>query len=300
MIPSPRPVIIPIASGKGGVGKSVFSASLAIALAQRGEATVAVDLDLGGSNLHSYLGIPNTHPGVGDYLKRRLSDLGSLVIPTTIKNLSFLPGDGKTPFMANIPGRQRFLLLDELRKIPARYVVIDLGAGSSINTMNFFGLSNNGIMVTTLDTPAIMNALVFLRNFMFANIISLARENLEVRKLLLEMYRRSADRENLTVEAVLAAISDKDRELAHRIEKRCSYFQPRFVFNMGDQIEDLEVGKRMTATLQKNLSMHSSTLGHIEYDDRVRRAARKSEAFLPANPDSSYARCLKGIVNCLL
>ena len=45
---TPLKTIIPIASGKGGVGKSIFSANLAIALARLGHPTVAVDLDLGG------------------------------------------------------------------------------------------------------------------------------------------------------------------------------------------------------------------------------------------------------------
>ncbi|NIQ98502.1 MAG: CpsD/CapB family tyrosine-protein kinase, partial [Desulfuromonadales bacterium] len=46
-------VIIPVAGGKGGVGKSLLTANLAIALAQAGQKTIAVDLDMGGSNLHS-------------------------------------------------------------------------------------------------------------------------------------------------------------------------------------------------------------------------------------------------------
>ncbi|MBQ5646286.1 MAG: P-loop NTPase, partial [Treponema sp.] len=44
--------IIPVASGKGGVGKSLLSANLAIALGQAGKKVVLVDLDLGASNLH--------------------------------------------------------------------------------------------------------------------------------------------------------------------------------------------------------------------------------------------------------
>ena len=52
--------IIPIASGKGGVGKSLLSANLAIALGQQGKRVVLVDLDLGASNLHLVIG---QHPG---------------------------------------------------------------------------------------------------------------------------------------------------------------------------------------------------------------------------------------------
>ncbi|MDE7140034.1 MAG: P-loop NTPase, partial [Treponemataceae bacterium] len=48
--------IIPIASGKGGVGKSLLSANLSIALAQAGKKIILADLDLGASNLHLVLG----------------------------------------------------------------------------------------------------------------------------------------------------------------------------------------------------------------------------------------------------
>ena len=48
--------IIPVASGKGGVGKSLLSANLAIALGQAGKKVVLADLDLGASNLHLVIG----------------------------------------------------------------------------------------------------------------------------------------------------------------------------------------------------------------------------------------------------
>ena len=65
------PVIIPIAGGKGGVGKSLLTANLAIALSRMGRRTIAVDLDLGGANLHHFLGVANKYPGIGDFLVAR-------------------------------------------------------------------------------------------------------------------------------------------------------------------------------------------------------------------------------------
>lgn len=290
-----QPRIIPIASGKGGVGKSVFAASLAIALARKGESTVAVDLDLGGSNLHTYLGLPNTNPGVGDYLKRRLDGLQPLLVETTYDHLRFLPGDGKTPFMANISSQQRRQLLEQLQKLPARNVILDLGAGSAINTLNLFGLAANGIVVTTLDTPALMNALVFLRNFMFANVLSLAAKEGELRKLLLDAYRRSAEGANLTAEEVYQLIDHHDCLLARQIRQRLSRFTPRLVYNMADQAEDLRVAERIKGTLKKTLSLESSTLGLLFYDDQVRKAVRKNRVFLTDNPDTPYRRGLDAI-----
>lgn len=298
--PAARPAIIPIASGKGGAGKSVFAASLAISLARRGATVVAVDLDLGGSNLHTYLGLPNTNPGVGDFLKRQQRELAALIVPTAIKGLGFLPGDGKTPFMANISSQQRHLLLEQLQQIRADYVVIDLGAGSSLNTMNLFGLARDGVVVTTLDTPAMMNALVFLRNFMFANILSLAAQRGPIKKLLLEAYRRSADGANLTVAEVYRQIEAHDPLLAREIKKRCGVFRPRLVYNMADEAEELQVAGRIESTLQKNLSLTGTTLGLLFYDPAVRQAVRKNRVFLRDRPDTPYARGLAAIAERIL
>jgi flagellar biosynthesis protein FlhG len=60
--------IIPIAGGKGGVGKTIITANLAIELAKNGKNVVVIDLDLGGSNLHTYLGMKNTKLGIGNFL----------------------------------------------------------------------------------------------------------------------------------------------------------------------------------------------------------------------------------------
>ncbi len=57
--------VIPIASGKGGVGKTLIAANLAVALAQAGRRTILGDLDLGASNLHIMLGARPTGKGLG-------------------------------------------------------------------------------------------------------------------------------------------------------------------------------------------------------------------------------------------
>jgi len=291
-----RPTIIPVASGKGGVGKSVFAASLAILLGRMGFDTIAVDLDLGGSNLHTYFGLPNTHPGVGDYLKQRLAELNQLLVDTPFPKVRFLPGDGKTPFMANIPKGQRFQLLDDIQHLPARFVVVDLGAGSSINTMNFFGLANDSIVITTLDTPALMNAMVFLRNFLFANILTLAAEDPILHRKLLDLYRRPASRKNLTAQEAYQLVSGHNPSLGRTIRSRCQRFAPRLVLNMGDAAADLAVASKIRSSLQKNLSMDVSILGMIFYDDQVRRLVRKNRVVMGEEPPPLYQACLKPIV----
>src|SRR5262245_27781643 len=159
------PTIIPIAGGKGGVGKTFLTANLAIALALRGHSTVAVDLDLGNSNLHSFLGLENSYVGIGEFLRGTVECAPEeMIIETSVPGLGFIAGDGRMPFMADIDDDQKTRLLQSLKQLPARYVLLDLSAGTSFNTLDLFLSADSGILVTTPEYPAIMNMLVFAKN----------------------------------------------------------------------------------------------------------------------------------------
>ena len=156
------PTFIPVASGKGGVGKSFLTANLAIALAERGHQTIAVDLDLGGSNLYSFLGLPNRFPGIGDFIKTKGGEISDFLVSTDISNLKFLPGDGKTPFMANITYAQKIKLISQLKNLTADYILLDQASGSAYNTLDFFSITPISMVVTTPEYPAVMNMMIFL------------------------------------------------------------------------------------------------------------------------------------------
>ncbi|RLC09374.1 MAG: MinD/ParA family protein [Deltaproteobacteria bacterium] len=297
-----KATIIPIASGKGGVGKTVFAANLSIALAKLGYPTVAVDLDLGGSNLYSCLGIPNNYPGIGDYLKVRNVKLSDLIIQTGIPNLKFLPGDGKMPFTANISYNHRIALLKEIKKISSGYIVLDLGAGTVFNTLNFFAMSPRGIIVTTFETPSIMNFVMFLRNFIFRAISSVVSHDKKVLSMVAATFRRPTKSGPVTVSHLIDKIAEKDHRLASKAKELCDYYRPRIVFNMGDHPDELKILKKLSNTLKHGLSLEVDHFGYIPYDDTVRLVAKKREVLLTSHPESivseSIGRIADRIVNC--
>lgn len=98
-------IIIPVASGKGGVGKSLFSTNIAICLANEGKSVLLVDLDLGASNLHSMLNII-PKKSIGTFLKTRIN-FSDIIIQSGIKNLNFIAGDSDIPELANIAASQK-------------------------------------------------------------------------------------------------------------------------------------------------------------------------------------------------
>ena len=78
--------IIPVAGGKGGVGKSLIAANLAIALAQAGKKTYLIDMDLGASNLHLILGEYGAKKGIGTFLSKA-SKFDEIITKTQYENL---------------------------------------------------------------------------------------------------------------------------------------------------------------------------------------------------------------------
>ena len=160
--------IIPIASGKGGVGKSLVAANLAIALAQAGRRVVLADLDLGGSNLHLILGLRGIPYGIGTYFNSPEMDFEDIIIDTDVDNLRFIPGDSEIPGMANLKLQQKRSLIKNLLALTETDVlIIDLGAGTSTNTIDFFLMSGQGVIITTPTLTSTLNAYFFLKNAVF-------------------------------------------------------------------------------------------------------------------------------------
>lgn len=281
--------IIPIAAGKGGVGKTFLTANLAMALADLGHRTIAVDLDLGGSNLHSFLGLPNRYPGIGDFLKARSAELEDLLVETHSNNLFFLPGDGKTPFMANIAYAQKMKLISRIRKLQAEYVLLDLGAGSSFNTLDFYGLSPHGLLVTTPEPPAVMGMLVFLKNYLLRAIKRRVARNHAVHNLIEEMTKQPMEDQMGTMDALQNQIVLEDPEAGKIVEEICGNSRPRIVFNAGEHPEEINLSHQISKSLQNILHIEADYFGFVFRDSAVRKAVQDRQAFLPNYRENATA-----------
>ncbi len=88
----PGSTIIAVGGGKGGVGKSFISSSICIFLAQLGYDTLAVDLDLGGANLHTSLGVPLSNRGINEFIMNQKSDFSDLIQDTHWPKLKLVSG----------------------------------------------------------------------------------------------------------------------------------------------------------------------------------------------------------------
>lgn len=288
MEPNKIPTFIPVASGKGGVGKTFLTANLAIALAQMGQKVIAVDLDLGGSNLHTYLGLGNNSPGIGDFLHRG-GGLEELLVPTSWEHLRFLPGDGRTPFLANLPHAQKQKLLLNLTRLQADYVLLDLGAGSSYNTLDYFGMSPNGLIITVPEYATLMNMMTFLKNFAFRTVERALPPKSFLRQQVQRMLQNQDPEKPLTMDELMEVISKDSPELGEGVGKRWLGYRPRIVFNRGQGPEDLGTLEQIQTSLEQSLKLRVDFFGFVFADGLASELTRQRQTLMGSAPDSTLA-----------
>lgn len=285
----PETTIIPVASGKGGVGKTFLTANLAIALAEMGHSTIVIDMDLGGSNLSSFLGLPNRFPGTGDFLRARTAELEELLVPTSTPNLKFIPGEGRTPFLANIPYAQKLRLISRIKILPAEYILLDLGAGTAFNTLDFFRITPYGLIITTPEYPAVMNMLAFIKHFFLRTIVRSFVKNQPVLDLLRSTFMQPMTAQQLTLEVLRSKISAIDTEAGEVLASLCKKYRPMVVFNMGEDPDEMKIAGQINKSLKNILSLEVDYFGFIFNDSAVRLSVKKQTTFLPDNRKSIVA-----------
>lgn len=156
-----------IGGGKGGVGKSLVTANTAIALANRGFKVIAIDLDLGGANLHTCLGVGVPPKTLSDYITGKANSLQELIVATSIPNLGLISGAQDEIGMANLKNIQKNKIINNLNQLDADFILVDLGAGTSNNTLDFFIAADRGIIVSLPEPTSIENVYRFIKSVFF-------------------------------------------------------------------------------------------------------------------------------------
>src|SRR5688572_9754891 len=132
-----EPRVVAVASGKGGVGKSLLSANLGIFLATIGKKVVLVDAALGTPNLHIFAGVPRPARSLSEALGGNVR-LADVTLPTPVPGMRLVAGAGDSAWVAAAPHGAIERLSSELRALPADWVIVDLGAGTAPSVLDLF------------------------------------------------------------------------------------------------------------------------------------------------------------------
>jgi flagellar biosynthesis protein FlhG len=150
-----------VASGKGGTGKSVVTAALAVGLARQAR-TLLVDADFGVGNAHI---LQDVHPELSflDVVEGQ-REVRDVRVPCGPR-LDLVPGGSGVSRMASLAPFELHLVACGLEAIEIEYgyVLVDSAAGISSQTLAFAAASDVVLVVTTPDVTALTDAYAFLK-----------------------------------------------------------------------------------------------------------------------------------------
>ncbi len=264
------PEVWAVGGGKGGVGKSIISVLLSFWLAKKNKETVLVDLDLGGANIHTLMGIKSPARTLNDFIIRKYNSLEEISIYTEVDNLRLLCGASEILSMANPQFAQKVKIIQNIFNLDADYVVIDLGAGTSFNVLDFFMAAHKQIVVLTPQPVSIQNAYGFVRNTVYRKLSRLVSRKASLVAMVKETMDPKNDLKIRTINELLQNISNESSEEdAKALRKEIANIQPVLITNMTNEVNEKNAGRIIKTVSERYLMINPINLGGVAYDKQI-------------------------------
>ncbi len=155
--------LIAVASGKGGVGKTWFSITLAHALSRAGKKVLLFDGDLGLANVDVQLGLMPKRD-LNDVIRGRLG-LDKVIQSYEEGGFDIVAGRSGQAALSALPSQRLAFLRDQLIEVAGHYdaVILDLGAGVDRTVRMLSASAARTLLVTTDEPTSLTDAYAFIK-----------------------------------------------------------------------------------------------------------------------------------------
>jgi flagellar biosynthesis protein FlhG len=267
-----------IGGGKGGTGKTFVTSAMGTYMAGKGKRVILIDIDIGGANLHSFLGISRPKKSLTDFFEAGAS-LNKLAVKTGIDNMSLITGDIHSLASDNIKFTQKLKLFRHIMKLNKHYVIIDLGGGSHNNTIDTFLMADKKIVVLEPEIISVENMYHFIKNALFRKLKMSLREY-GFKDIVEQMWEKRKEYNIKSLRELMDCIKDNFSYVGDIIDKELSDFKLYLILNKIRSSDDILIGSSMKSILMKYLGVDTKFVGFVEYDDSVWRSIRGRRPFM--------------------
>ena len=294
-----KPRIWAVGGGKGGVGKSVISTNLGVALAKRGYRCILVDADLGGANLHTMVGIPTPAKSLTELFTKDAGNLSDVQVPTGIHNLSLISGAHALLDIANPKHLLKQKIIRQLLTLDTDIVLLDLSAGSSFNVLDFFLAANEPIAVVVPTPTSVENAYHFLKAAFYRRLKgAIAQE--EIGHLVDQTKGQKGALGIRTPRELIRYLVEISPEAGAAIAEKMAALRPKLIINQIRRKEDIALGIKMSNACRDYFGVEMNLLDGIYNDDKVVLSIQMKKPAIEVYPHSSFAIAIENIIQSLL
>ncbi|MCH1430495.1 MAG: P-loop NTPase [Chlamydiales bacterium] len=292
------PLILSIAGGKGGVGKSFACSNIAASFALEGLKVIAIDLDFGAANLHTLFGIRKPPRSLIDYLNTSRSRLEDYLISTDLPLLKLASCTGFNTENLTLKHFQKLKLIKHIQKLPCDLVILDLGAGSSKHVVDFFSMTHAGIVVTTPEPTAMMNAYEFMKNVAFRILFNFLKKEKNLSKQLKELaYNFEKGSSNLSFENLVKKITTNLPGIEENFWDFLDELNYFILINQGRTSSDVHLGNKFQGILKKHLRLKTSYLSCLPFSTSVQQSIMKMRPISLTDKGGTIAKNFSRCVN---
>jgi len=257
------PKLLAVGGGKGGVGKTIVSVCLAIALARKGFRVILIDCDFGGANLHTVMGMYMPNKTLYDFFSKRDVKLKDLVSDTAIPGLQLIFGALGSDRMANINFGEKQKTIRQIRHLEADFVIADLGAGLSFNEIDFFNAADLNIVVANPEPTSIQECYNFIKVALMRKLNRSFQHEAAIRDLFKHNMNRQAGSSGQVLSELTDEIGTHNESLLPHFLKIVSTFNPKLILNKAKSKLDIREARALQAAVLDLLGFDLEIFGFI-------------------------------------
>ncbi len=287
-----------IGGGKGGTGKSFITSSMGTYLAQKGRKTILLDADLGGANLHTFFGLTRPRYSLTDFFDKKVA-LQDISVQSGIANLDLITGSIGSLDSESINHGQKQKLFRHIRALDADHIIIDLGAGTHINTLDTFLLADRMIVVTAPEVTALENMYHFIKSAYFRKLKFIFKAY-DLTTSIQETWKNRATYDIHNLKDLIIHLKQSSDRVRDIFDREMSGFVVHIVLNQVRTPRDILVGENLKSVCMNFLGLPVVYAGYARFDEAVLKNINSKEPFMLSNRLSPVATEIKALAENII
>ncbi len=301
------PEIIAVGGAKGGIGKSLFVSNFGILLSSVGKLTTLIDLDLGGANLHLYLGETFIRNTINDFLNKNVRSLSDVTNKSRYGPW-FIGANGSELGAGNIKHPRKLKLLKTIKQLDTEYVIMDLGGDTSYNTLDFFLAADHQIVLTTCEPAAYLEAYNFIKVSLYRKLNRIfaleskwnTQRDPELAAIIKKATHAGNENETPTIPELIRIVRDSKPEYINLIHQTLKNFNPYLIVNMVNVGSNYRyVINRIQEVAKRLLCIDVKHLCNFSFEHEVKNSTSQLIPVITKYPRGAFARQMNEIITKL-